>query len=44
LLKSQFADLEEPGSDEETLTIELGQTPQELVAKIKTKLHLVNKH
>jgi len=43
LLKSQFADLEEPGPNEDVLTIELGQTPQELVEKIKTKLHLANK-
>jgi gluconokinase len=41
LLQSQFADLEEPESDEDTLTIELGRTPQELVNEIKTKLGLV---
>jgi gluconokinase len=39
LLQSQFANLEEPGLDEETLTIELGRTPQELVKEIETKLH-----
>ena len=38
LLRSQFADLEEPQPDEEAVTIELGRTPQELVEKIKTKL------
>ena len=43
LLQSQFADLEEPGLDEETLTIELGRTPQELVKEIETKLHLASK-
>src|SRR5262249_45530356 len=37
LLKSQFADLEEPGPDEDALTIELGQTPEELVEEIKTR-------
>lgn len=41
LLRSQFADLEEPGPDEDALTIELGQTPKELVQEIKTKLGLV---
>jgi gluconokinase len=40
LLTSQFADLEEPGSDEKVLAIELGRTPEELVEEIKTKLHL----
>ena len=40
LLRSQFADLEEPQRDERVLTIELGRTPQELVKEIKTKLHL----
>jgi gluconokinase len=43
LLQSQFADLEEPGLDEETLTIELGRPPQELVKEIGTKLHLASK-
>jgi gluconokinase len=38
LLRSQFADLEEPQSDEGVLTINLGRTPQELVEEIKTKL------
>jgi gluconokinase len=38
LSQSQFADLEEPGSDEDVLTIELGRTPEELVEEIKTKL------
>jgi gluconokinase len=40
LLKSQFADLEEPASDEDAITIELGRTPQELVEEIKTKFQL----
>lgn len=43
LLKSQFSDLEEPGSGEDALTIELGRTPEELVEEIKAKLHLINK-
>jgi gluconokinase len=43
LLRSQFADLEEPKADEDVLTIELGRTPQELVEEIKTKLHLASK-
>lgn len=40
LLKSQFADLEEPQSDEDAVTIELGRAPQELVDEIKAKLCL----
>ena len=40
LLRSQFADLEEPASDEKVLTIELGPSPQELVDEIKTRLAL----
>jgi gluconokinase len=40
LLRSQFADLEEPGLDEDAVTIELGRTPEELVEEIKTKLNL----
>jgi len=43
LLRSQFADLEQPEPDEDVLTSELGRTPQELVEEIKTKLHLVPK-
>jgi gluconokinase len=43
LLRSQFADLEEPKPNEETLTIELGRTPRELVDEIKTKLRLTRK-
>ena len=38
LLRSQFADLEEPEPDESVLTIELGRTPKELVEEIKAKL------
>ena len=43
LLQSQFADLEQPGPDEDVLTSELGRTPQELVEEIKTKLRLAPK-
>jgi gluconokinase len=43
LLKSQFADLEEPGSDEDAVTIELRRTPEALVDEIKTKLGLAPK-
>jgi gluconokinase len=43
LLRSQFADLEEPGPDEDALTIELGPTPQELVKEITAKLRLPRK-
>jgi gluconokinase len=38
LLRSQFADLEEPKPDEDGLTVELGRTPEELVEEIKAKL------
>jgi len=41
LLRSQFADLEEPAPDENALTIELGRTPGELVKEIKNKLQLI---
>src|SRR5215831_2601466 len=40
LLRSQFADLEEPGPDEEALTIKSGRTPEKLAKEIKTKLHV----
>ena len=40
LLRSQFADLEEPQTEEGVLTIELGRTPRELVEEIKSKLHV----
>ena len=43
LLRNQFADLEEPGPDEDVLTIKLGPTPKELVKEIKTKLHVGSK-
>jgi gluconokinase len=43
LLRSQFADLEEPKTDEDVLTIELGGTPRELVEEIKTKLQVTRK-
>jgi gluconokinase len=39
LLRSQFADLEEPNPDEEVITVELGRSLQEIVDEIKTKLH-----
>ena len=42
LLRSQFADLEEPKPDEGVVTIELGRTPEEIVDDIKTKLHLAD--
>jgi len=40
LLDSQFADLEEPSPEEHVLTVELGNSPQELVDLIKTRLPL----
>ena len=40
LLRSQFADLEEPKPDEDVLTIELGRASREIVGEIKAKLHL----
>jgi gluconokinase len=40
LLRSQFADLEEPKPDEHVVTIELGRTSQEIVQEIRTKLDL----
>lgn len=43
LLQSQFDDLEEPESDENVLTIELGRTPEEIVNRIEAKLHLGGK-
>jgi len=41
LLGSQFADLEEPASDEGVLAIDLGRPPREIVEEIKTKLNLM---
>jgi carbohydrate kinase (thermoresistant glucokinase family) len=43
LLRSQFADLEEPQSDEGVITIELGRPPRDLVDEIKAKLTPANK-
>ena len=43
LLRSQFADLEQPEPDEDVITIELGRPPHGLVRKIKTKLNLASK-
>jgi gluconokinase len=40
LLKSQFADLEEPRAAEGILTVDLGRTARELVQEITTKLGL----
>ena len=40
LLKSQFADLEEPQPGEGAVVIELGRTPAELVQEIKRKLEI----
>ena len=40
LLRSQFADLEEPQPDEDVIKIELGRTPQELAEEIEAKLHV----
>jgi gluconokinase len=42
LLRSQFADLEEPHPEEEVLTIELRRPPHQVVEEIKTKLRLTN--
>ena len=39
LLQSQFDDLEKPHPDENVITIDLGRTPEEIVERIKTKLH-----
>jgi carbohydrate kinase (thermoresistant glucokinase family) len=40
LLDSQFADLEEPGPDENAIRIEIGGTPAEQAAHIIAELHL----
>jgi len=40
LLKSQFADLEEPQPRENAIVVELGRSPRRLVTEIKKKLHL----
>jgi gluconokinase len=42
LLRSQFADFEEPHAGEGVLTIELGRTPRELVKEIKQRLSLTS--
>ena len=41
LLQSQFDDLEEPRPDENVVTIEVRQTPENIVEKIKEKLNLI---
>ncbi len=38
LLDSQFATLEEPGPDENPITVEIGGTPEEIVAAIREQL------
>jgi gluconokinase len=43
LLRSQFADLEEPEPDEDVLTVDLGRTLQEVVEEVKRKLRLGGK-
>jgi gluconokinase len=43
LLRSQFADWEEPGPREDVLTVDVGRTPQELVEEIKTKLRFARR-
>ena len=40
LLQSQFDHLEQPQSDENVLTIELGRTPEEIVRRIEANLNL----
>lgn len=40
LLQGQFDDLEEPQQGEKMLTIELGQSPKQIVEIIETKLNL----
>jgi gluconate kinase len=42
LLQSQFNDFEEPQPGENVLRIELGQTPQQIVERIKTELNLAD--
>ena len=42
LLQSQFDDLEQPQPDENVLTVELEQMPQQLVERIKAKLNLTS--
>ena len=42
LLQSQFHDLEEPESDENVQTVDLGRKPQELVDEIKATLHFAD--
>ncbi len=37
-------DLEQPGSHEDVLTVQLGGTPEEIVGEIKAKLHLASGH
>ena len=42
LLQSQFDALDEPESDENVVTIELGRRPEEIVERIEAKLNLAN--
>jgi gluconokinase len=41
LLPSQFAALEEPGSGEDVIVVDLGRAPRALVRGIEEKLHLI---
>jgi gluconokinase len=40
LLRSQFADLEEPQRSEHAVVLEIGRSPTELAAEIRSRLHL----
>ena len=40
LLDSQFDDLEEPGSDEDAIRVDIGKTPSEIADEIVHRLHL----
>lgn len=40
LLDSQFADYERPGPDEDVLTVPVDETPEKLVERIRTALHV----
>ncbi|QXQ11341.1 gluconokinase [Paeniglutamicibacter sp. Y32M11] len=44
LLKSQFADLEEPAADEPSFTVGIGPAPQEIARNIIDELQLRNLH
>jgi carbohydrate kinase (thermoresistant glucokinase family) len=40
LLDSQFADLEEPGADENAIRVDIGDTPSQIADRILHRLHL----